>query len=90
MTKPNNIWIGRVHAAMLKTGSRLTLAQMKTLYGVPLGGVNADLILENAVTAGWFEARGGKYSAVERLAGMEPTWRYLDKLSQVPSVFLLR
>lgn len=85
-----NGWVQKVHAAMLESGSRLSYDQMRALYGVPGGGVNLEAVFNRAVDAGWFEAQGRGFVALGRAVSPPPSWRYLDKLSQVPSVFHLR
>lgn len=91
MSKPViNGWVKDVHAAMLESGSRLTLDQMRSLYGFPKGGVNIEIVLGKAVAASWFEMEGRGFVALGREVTPPPSWRYLDKLSQVPSVFHLR
>lgn len=91
MSKPViNGWVIRAHAAMLASGSRLTLDEMRALYGFPRGGVNIEIVLNKAVAAGWFEMEGRGFVALGRAETPEPSWRYLYQLSQVPSVFHLR
>lgn len=91
MSKPViNDWVKEVHAAMLESGSRLSYDQMRAMYGYPKGGVNLEAVFDRAVAAGWFEAQGRGFVALGRAVTPPPSWRYLDKLSQVPSVFHLR
>lgn len=90
MEKIKNDWLKKVHEAMCRSDSRLTLDQMRALYGFPQGGVNIEMVLSKAVAAGWFEMLGRGYVALARGETPEPTWRYISNLRQVPSVFHLR
>lgn len=82
-----NPWTMKVHAAMLESGATLTADQIRTLYGVPKGGITIGALLE---LSGKFDSFNGKYRAVERLAECVPSWRALDGMGQIPSVFHLR
>lgn len=82
-----NPWVQVVHAAMLESGATLTPDQIKTLYGVPKGGISIGALLD---LSGLFDSLHGRYRAVERLAERTPQWRALDRMGQVPSVFHLR
>lgn len=82
-----NPWVVKVHAAMLESGASLTADQIKTLHGVPPGGITIGALLE---LSGNFDVTHGRYRALERLAERAPQWRALDRMGQVPSVFHLR
>lgn len=72
---------------MLQSGATLTADQIRTLHGSPRGGISIDALLN---LSGKFDIFNGRYRAVERLAECIPSWRALDGMGQIPSVFHLR